>query len=216
MSEPNARAATLKTLAYIAENMAPLIVFLTLSRLVSLKAAIAGVILVAALDAIRRLVFKIPYNRLALLASIMTVGFGLVDLYSKTPFMLHYEGVITNFLIGLAFAYSAVGRKSLIQVLTEKRRQSAFADRPDLRRFFEILTFVWAGYFIVKSGVYLYLGLTLPLDRALGLRALWGTVSLGAMIGFTILLGRPLFRFLARRGLLPSEPDGGPDARSAQ
>jgi intracellular septation protein A len=216
MSEPNDRARILPVLFHVAENMAPLIAFVALSRLVSLKAAIAGAIAIALLDGIRRFVFKIPYNRLALLAAIMTVGFGLVDLFSRTPFMLHYEGVITNFLIGVAFAYSALGRKSLIQVLAEKRRKSAFTDRPDLRRFFEILTFAWAGYFFLKSGLYLYLGLTLPLERAVELRALWGTVSLGVMIGLTVLLGRPLFRALARHGMLPGESGPSREARSAK
>ncbi len=216
MSERSARAGMASILGHVAEYMAPLIVFIALSRRVSRKAAIAGAVAVALLDAIRRMVFKIPYNRLTLLAAIMTIGFGLIDLYSNTPFMLHYEGVISNFIIGAAFAYSAFGKKSLVQALSERSRKSSFAGRPDLRRFFEIVTLIWAGYFFLKSGLYLYLGLTLPLDRAIELRALWGTISLGAMIAFTVLLGGPLFRTLARLGLLPRAGEPAPPSPPAR
>ncbi|WP_033921929.1 septation protein IspZ [Sphingomonas sp. 37zxx] len=208
MAERKPSARIIAILSYAAENMLPLITFIALNRLASLRAAIIGVIVIALIDGIRRYFYAIPYQRLVLLATIMTIGFGLIDLFAETPFMLHYEGVISNFLIGAAFFYSTLGKKSVVQTLSEQGKKENFEDRPDLHRFFTIVTLIWASYFMLKGMFYMYLGLTYPLARAVELRATWGTVSLGVMFAATAALGRPLFRMLADKGMLPRPPKG--------
>ena len=71
-----------------------------------------------------------------------------------------------------------------------------------MRHFFRLFTLFWAGYFFVRAGVYLWLGLTLPLQQALAVRAVIGTASLAGMIGLSF-MGRRLFFFCRWLGLLP-------------
>jgi len=62
----------------------------------------------------------------------------------------------------------------------------------------------WSSYFFIKAAVYLWLGLILPLERALALRVVIGNVSLVAMLALSFLGGRRLFFLCRWLGLLPT------------
>jgi len=90
----------------------------------------------------------------------------------------------------------------MLQEIAEQRGQ-VFPDRADIRHFFRLFTLLWAAYFFLKAGIYLWLGAILPMPRALLLRSIIGGVSLGLMIAVSVTQGRRLFFLCRWLGLLP-------------
>ncbi|SFR06120.1 septation protein IspZ [Poseidonocella sedimentorum] len=180
----------------------PLILFLAVERFAGVRLAIAAAIFAVVLGFLYRRWMGIANTRLGLLAAGLTVVFGAIDLLSDTPFMLQYEGVISNFVVGIVFFWSTRGKTPLIEELAVRHGGISTEDRPDLHRFFDYLSLTWAVYFLVKAALYFWISLRMPLEDALQWRAIWGTLSLAAMALATGVLSRPAFRALRRRGLL--------------
>jgi intracellular septation protein A len=196
-------------LGFALSEFGPLIVFMAIAFAFGAKAAIAGSVAFIAVDAVRRLRWRIPVTRLYVFSSVLTVMFGAIDLVAVTPFMLKYEAVITNVATGLAFVIGARGAKPMLQELAEKQKNATFPEGADVRRFFQIFTLLWALYFFVKAAFYYYLGLVLPLTEAIALRSIIGSASLGLMILLSVTQGRRLFDLCRRLGLLPIVVRGG-------
>lgn len=192
---------------FAADNIGAVIVFLVVNQFWGLKAAIAASIVFAATDAIRHWWLKIAFTKVGIVATTLTIGFGAIDLFAETPFMLRFEAVISNLMTALVFAGGARGQRPMLLELVEQKRGAPFVGRPDLVRFFAILTWIWVGYFIIKAMLYLWIGLEVPLDRAVALRSIWGTASLIAMIVLSSTLARRLYHLLDRRGWLPPRRD---------
>ena len=184
----------------------PLLVFWILLWTVDLKIAIAVGVVCMLADAAYRLWRGLPITKLYLLSSGLTLLFGCIDLFAQTPFMLKYEDVITSIVIATAFAWGARGQKSMIQGLVEQQQGDSFEDGPDIRRFFKLFTLLWAGYFLLKAIVYLWLGEILPMEEALTVRPIVGTVSLGAMMLLSF-KAQMLFDFGVKVGILPKVAD---------
>ena len=189
---------------FILGEFSPLIAFWLLAATYGIKPAIAGSLLVIIADAIWRRVRGVPFTRLYLLSSGLTLVFGVVDLMSVTPFMLRYESVVTNIATAIAFVIGAFGEKPLMQEAAEQR-QGAFPATAEVRRFFQLFTLFWAAYFFTKSVFYFWTAVTMPLLQAMALRSVVGGVSLGLMIAISVTQGRRLFFLCRRLGLLPLE-----------
>ena len=170
-----------------------------------MKPAILGSILFIVADAAWRWRKRLAFTRLYLLVSSLTLVFGFIDLASTSPFMLKYEAVITNAVTGLAFVAGALGEKPIIQEVAEQRGEN-FVATQEVRAFFRLFTLVWAAYFFIKTGFYLWAVWTLPMLEAMALRSIVGGVSLAAMIALSTTQGRRLFFLCRRLGLLP-KPD---------
>jgi len=197
-------------LQFVLWEFGPLIALVALSAAFGLKVAIAGTLGFIVVDAARRIWRQIPVTRIYLLSSSLAVVFGSIDLYSQTPFMLRYEAVITNVATGIVFVAGARGAKPMLQEIAEQR-SGPFPDRADIRHFFRLFTLFWAGYFFAKAGAYLWLGAVLPLGRAMLVRSVVGSVSLGIMLVISITQGRRLFFLCRRLGLLPVVEEPQPD-----
>ena len=198
-------------LRYVVAEFGPLIAFWALTSAFGLKAGIAGAIAVILIDGGWRLYSGKRFTRLYLVVSGLTLGFGAVDLYARTPFLLIYEAPITNILTGAAFVVGAFGEKPMVQELAEQRPGAAIPQTNEMRRFFRIFTFVWAGYFFLKAGVYLWIAAILPMTQALALRSLIGSISLGLLIALSATQGRRLFFLCRRLGWLGPNEGAGSD-----
>ena len=198
-------------LKWVIAGFGPLIAFWGLDLAAGLKAAIAGSVVFIIGDSLWRWWRGLEFTRLYVLISGLTLLFGAIDLVSDTPFMLQYEGVITNVVIGFVFVAGARGPRPIVREVAEQQSEGPFADRPDVNRFFQLFTLVWAGYFFAKAGFYLFLGQMMPMTQAMAVRTVFGTGSMVLMIVFSVTRGRWLFLFFRRRGLLPpaSAPAGG-------
>jgi intracellular septation protein A len=177
-------------------------VFLALSATVGLKAAIAGAVVATLLDAGWRLWRKRPFTRLYLIVTTLTLGFGAVDLWAATPFLIVYEAPITNALTGVAFVVGAFGEKPLLMEVAQARAPERFPATEEVRRFFRLFTLIWAAYFFLKAGAYVYLAATMPMARAIALRSLLGGISLAVMSVVSFTQGRRLFFLFKRWGWL--------------
>ena len=188
---------------WIIAGFGPLIAFWGLDLTYGLKAAIAGSVVFIIGDSLWRWWKGLEFTRLYVLISGLTLVFGAIDLVSDTPFMLKYEAVITNVVIGFIFVAGARGPRPIVREVAEQQSEEPFADRPDVNRFFQLFTLVWAGYFFVKAAVYLVLGQFMPMTQAMAVRTVLGTGSMLLMVIFSATRGRWLFLFFRRRGLLP-------------
>lgn len=193
-------------------DFAGLAVFYALLYSLGLKAAIAGTIIFLMFDVVRRRHFGLGFPRLYILSGVLAVGFGIVDLASKNPFMIKYEAVVTSLVLAGMFAWGARG-KSMIQELVEQRDGESYDSRPDFVRFFQLLTLVWAAYFVVKAAVYVWIGERVPMERLLEIRPFIGT---GSMIAMVLLMtqGERIYRLCNRLGWLP-RPAGSGDPQHA-
>ena len=196
-------------LGYVAAEFGPLIVFLALSAAVGLKAAVAGAVAATLIDAGWRLWRGHAFTRLYLLTTTLTLGFGAVDLWAATPFLIVYEAPVTNALTGAAFFVGAFGEKPLLLDIAQARQPERLPATAEIRRFFRLFTLIWAAYFFLKAGGYVWLAATLPMARAIALRSLLGGISLAAMSVVSMTQGRRLFFLFRRWGWLGAGPEAG-------
>jgi intracellular septation protein A len=180
-------------LRFIFAEFAPLIVFWALTVTLGVKGGIAGSLAAILIDSASRRMQRRPFTRLYLVVSFLTLAFGTVDLFAKTPFLIVYEAPITNLLTGAAFVVGAFGAKPMVQELAEARPNANIPQTQEVRRFFRLFTLIWAAYFFLKALIYLWIAATLPLTEALALRSAGGALSLGVMIALSVTQGRRLF-----------------------
>lgn len=190
-------------IGWIIKGFGPLIAFWGLDLTLGLKAAIAGSVLFILVDFLWRWRRRLAFSRIYILTSALTVGFGAIDLAAATPFMLKYESVITNIVIGLICVAGARGSRPIVLEVMEQQHGQPFPNQPNIIRFYQIFTLIWAGYFFIKAGLYFILGQMMPMVQAMAVRSIFGTASMLVMMAFSILGGRRLFLFLRRRRLLP-------------
>ena len=191
------KAKLLDALRVVLAEFGPLVAFWSLTLTFGVKAAIAGALVVILIDGAWRLWRGRPFTRIYLVVSALTLGFGAVDLYVATPFLIVYEAPIANVLTGAAFAIGAFGEKPMLQELAEQRPGTVIPPTAEVKRFFRLFTLIWAAYFFLKAIAYLWIAATLPLTQALALRSLAGSISLVVMIALSTTQGRRLF-FLFR------------------
>jgi intracellular septation protein A len=205
------RDRLLRVIRWVLAEFGPLVVFWVLDFAFGLKVAIAGSMLFIVGDSLWRRRRGVRFTRLYLLVSGLTLVFGAVDVLAATPFLLQYEAVITNIVTGLAFVWGARGPRPIIQELAEQRQGAPFPDRPDITRFFQLFTLLWAAYFLVKAGFYFAIGQALPMVQAIAVRSVFGSVSLALMVALSVTQGRRLFLLCRWVGLLPNGtgPPGG-------
>jgi intracellular septation protein A len=184
-------------LRVVLAEFGPLVAFWGLTLTYGVKVAIAGALVIILIDGAWRLWRGRPFTRLYLVVSALTLGFGAVDLYVATPFLIVYEAPITNTLTGVAFVIGAFGEKPMLQELAEQRPGNVIPPTAEVKRFFRLFTLIWAAYFFLKAVAYLWMAATLPLKQALALRSLAGSISLVLMIALSTTQGRRLF-FLFR------------------
>ena len=192
----------------------PLIIFWGLAATLGVKSAILGSILFIVADAAWRKRKGLPFTRLYLLTSGLTLVFGLIDLAQTTPFMLKYEAVVTNAATGLAFVAGALGEKPLIQEVAEQRGATFVVTR-EVTAFFRLFTFAWAAYFFIKAAFYIWIVWELPMLEAMALRSVIGSATLGIMIAVSVTQGRRLFFLCRRLGLLPKSDTPKPGAEAS-
>lgn len=149
---------------------------------------------------------------------VVTVGFGLVDLYLKGPWLFRYEAALSNVVTAAFFGMTLRGTP-LIQEFALRRGQAVGRPvpvNPETQRYFRLSTGVWTGYFILKACIYAYLGSQYDLEKALAIRIVLGNASFYTLLGTNIFLAGPIIRLLRRyRPLPPAEPPPQPAVDTA-
>ena len=191
-----------KPLQQVSNDLGSLGVFLIMRWIVGLKGAILATVLYVVADLIRRVVMKEKLTRIFWIISLTTIGFGTVDLLVDDPFMLKFEAVLTNLITAFVFAGTVSGTPLALEI-ARTWQTNDIPDRADTRRFFQIMTWIWVGYFVLKAGFYLWAAMAFDTTMAMVVRVPIGTGSLILMIVFSM-QGRRWFNLMKRWGWLPA------------
>jgi len=189
----------LKRVVGLAHTFSGLIVYWIMLLGFGIKPAILATTLFVVGDGIWRWRRHKPMPALWLLSSGVAVVFGVIDLWAMTPFMLRYEGAITNLVIAAVFGFGVMGKQPLVLRIARERRPN-IPDRPEVTRFFRAFTVAWSLYFVIRAAVFVWIMTRFPLVEAMGIRSVFSWVSLGMMmlISFN---GRRVFAACQRLGL---------------
>jgi hypothetical protein len=191
-----------KPLQQVSNDLGSLGVFLIMRWIVGLKGAILATVLYVVIDLIRRVVVKEKLTRIFWIISMTTIGFGTVDVLVDDPFMLKFEAVLSNLITAFVFAGTVSGTPLALEI-ARTWQTTEIPDRTDTRRFFQIMTWIWVGYFVLKAGLYLWAAIAFDTTIAMAVRVPIGTGSLLAMILFSM-QGRRWFHLMKRFGWLPA------------
>jgi uncharacterized membrane protein len=188
--------------AFLFKNFGPLLGFYAGQHLWGLRGGIAVGGAVTVGELVYQLARRQKLTQLFLLSASLTLGFGAIDLWLTEPRFLRFESVVSNVIVGTYFAASLVGAKPMLEELYERNIRPGAPARPQVKAYLRGLTFVWAGYFFAKAGLYTWLAMRYPLERAMAIRSVVGVASFGALLVGERLVRKPLFKTLAARGLL--------------
>jgi intracellular septation protein A len=140
-------------------------------------------------------------------SSVVTLGFGVVDLYVQGPFLLRYEAVLSNVVTGVFFGLTLRADKTIIQEFAERRAKASGKEipiNPDTVHYFRLCSAVWTGYFFLKATAYAWIGYRFDLEHALAIRVVIGNATFYPLLAGSIFLARPIIRWLRRTGRAPS------------
>ena len=190
-----------KLLGTAAFDFGGVIVFYALMKTVGLRAAIIGTLVFVPIDAFRRHKLRIGFPRIYILSTTLVLVFGTIDVFSKQPFMLKYEGAVTETVVGIAFAIGSRGR-SIIEELVAQQQPDLRV--PHHRRFFQLITRSWAIYYLCMACAFLWVSLHFTLAQAIGIRQVAGLggAFLMALFSFS---GRFALRLFQALRLLPAD-----------
>ncbi len=190
-----------KILTMIMREFGGLVLFLVVNAYFGLKPAIAATLAFVVFDGLRHAIQRRPVTKLWVVSNGLALVFGAIDLYAANPFVFRYEASVSNLATGIAFAIWSFGAKPMIQQIAEDRQGYAFPpNRADLRAFFRAFTLVWAGYFFIKAGAYLWLAQVMSFSQATWLRSLIGSGSFVLMLAISS-RGRAIREIFVRYGL---------------
>ena len=195
-----------RTALGLAHTFGGLLIFQAVLWTWGAKPAIAASLAYLLLDGAWRLARRQKLPAVWLLSNGLALAFGIVDLWARTPFMIRYEGVISNVIVGLLFLAGAGGERPRFMTLVEQGMgQPLPKGRPELVAFFRAFAILWAVYAFAKAGLVLWLVETYPLPTALALRSLVGAVTLVPMLALSF-GGRRVFALCQRVGLFRPRP----------
>ena len=187
-------------LLFVLHNFGPLVAFLVVYRFFGLLPAIATSMGVALVEVLAHVARKKSPTRLFVGTTLMTLAFGAVDLWMQRSVLFRFEAVLTNVITGVWFGSTLFGEKTILLEMYEKTRKPTDPLPPETPSYLRLFTIVWTIYFFAKAALYAWLGLVYPLDRAVEIRSVVGTVSFVVLLGGEQLVRKPLFRFLRDRG----------------
>jgi intracellular septation protein A len=190
----------------LAGSFASMLIFFGVLQLFGLKPAIATTLVFVVADSLRRLIWRIPTPQIYIFSHVMALGFGVVDLTVATPFMVRYEGVVTNLIAAAFFIRGAFAARPMIMEMAENARGEPFpAHILGVKSYFRAFTLAWGLYFMLRAGFAFWTVQAYPLAQALAIRAVVGNVSLGLM-ALASLQGRRIFEACQRLGFFRPAP----------
>lgn len=190
-----------KLLGTAAFDFGGVIVFYLLLWILGLRAAIVGTLVFVPFDAYRRHKLHIGFPRLYVLSTAMVLIFGSIDVFSKQPFMLRYEGVVTETIVGIAFAIGSRGRSIIEELVVQQQPDFSL---PHMRRFFQLITRCWSIYYFCMAAFFLWVSQHFTLVHAVGVRQVASLIGAFAMALFSF-SGGFAFGLFQMLGLLPRD-----------
>jgi intracellular septation protein A len=170
------------------ESFGPLLAFLAFEHLLGLLAAIISSIVIGALLVVRQIARDKKVSPFTAFIALSVVVFGVLDLRYQTGFFVKLEPALGNAVTALFFLGTVViGKPVIVEFARRQRPELSERGLVYLRK----LTVAWGVFFILRTGVYVWMAYHLSLDAALAIRGIAGPVSFGVMI-----FGEMGFRYL--------------------
>ena len=200
---------SLSTIGKLLHQFGGLLLYWIVLLLFGVKPAIAAVLGFILIDAAWKIAHRERPSRLWLVANGAALVFGVIDLWTKTPFMIRYEGAIISLASAIAFAIGAFAAEpwSLTFAKRMKRGAAIPTDKPEVILFFRAFTLAWSAYFLIRAIVIWWLMTSYPLVQAIALRTAFSWISLGLMMLISI-KGRWFFDLCQRIGWFHPDEDG--------
>lgn len=168
-------------LGMMLRSLGPIAVYYLADWSLGLRAAIVASTIWSMGEVVIHLVRREPLDAMFKFTAITTFLFGVVDLVCTQPWLFSYEPVITN-VVTAAFMLT-LARGSLGSLL-----EQVYQARPELRgdpevvvRMRVVVVFI-AAFTLIKAVGYLWMAVTLPVERAMNLRMIIGNASLVVMV----------------------------------
>jgi intracellular septation protein A len=197
-------ARILKILKFLWENFGPIFVFQIAYRLGGLTIGTSLAMVTAVAECAWILHKGEKPTLLLMLTTALCLGFGAIDIYFQSSTFMIYEAPIINLFIAAVFALSMRKEVSIIQELAEKKKDMSSRPFRDRQFFFRGFTLIWVLYFLVRAAGFLWLNRHGNIDT-IWARLLIGKLTMMAMIGLSVMGGRPLWQLTHRLGLFPSQ-----------
>jgi intracellular septation protein A len=113
----------------IFNNFGPLLIFYVANHFLGLKTAIVTSTVFAVAEITFKIVRKGKIGGLLIFSTLMTLIFGVVDLYSANPFMIKYEPSVSNVLTGIWVMYFVLKAGAYYVLSTKYDLEQAMAIR---------------------------------------------------------------------------------------
>jgi intracellular septation protein A len=200
-------------LAWVLRDFGPLIVFYATNHFFGFVPAIIATMVWSVGDVALVKLKKEKVSAFLKFSIAVSLGFGLVDLYFKGPFLFRYEAVLSNVVTAVFFGLTLRGEKSIIQEFAERRGIATGKPvpiNPDTVYYFRLCSMVWTTYFVLKASFYAWVAWRYDLERALAIRLAVGNISFYVLLGASIFLARPIIGQLRRMKLAPSTREATP------
>jgi intracellular septation protein A len=204
---PKGKSISFGFLRLLLQDFGPLLIFFALNNEFGVRVALTGSMIfgVGLIGAL--IIRKKNVPTFLIFATLCSLVFGTIDVYSGSVFFVKFESVVTNLFTAAFFSWSLFGSRTPIIQEFALRTDPTLEENLDdaLKFYFRILTWVWIGYFVLKSAVYLWVGLYYSLEAGIAFRTVFGNITMWSLLGVTMVFGRQLFDLFDRLGLLPAE-----------
>lgn len=149
-------------------------------------------------------ILKKPLSTFFKFSAVLTLTFGVIDIYLQQSIFFKYEAAMTNLLVGCYFASTLFSEKSIIREFAEAQGRIPKQISKDGEYYFRFLTLVWAAYSVIKALFYAWVASNYSLEEGLVVRGIIGNSTFYGLLFLSIFGSKPILYVLGRLRLLPS------------
>lgn len=189
-------------------NLGPLVVFYAFDWTLGLKPAIVACAVFSIGEVAWRFWRKEPLTFLFKLTAATTIGLGLLDIWLASPRFFSWEASITNAAFGGWFFWLMVkGPGPLTEQLLALQPQLKETWGPTgearLNGMMRVLLAMTVVFHAITAAAYAFIAWRYTVEEAVGIRVIFGNVSLIPFLLAVFFWVQPLHRLASRRGWLP-------------
>ena len=187
-------------------SLGPLVVFYAFDWTMGLKPAIVATSIYSIGGVLWRLYRKEPITFLFKVIATTTVGLGLIDIWLASPRFFSWEASITNAGFGGWFLWLTLkGPGPFVDEMLRLRPELAAQLGPGrLTGMIRVLLAMTVLFHIATGVLYAWIAWSYPVEKAVGLRVLYGNLAMVPFLAAVFFGLAPLHSLATRRGWMPA------------